>query len=393
MGLMRHKAIGKYIVPIIPDEARTFGMEAFFSTFGIYSSKGQLYEPVDKMMPDGKTNLMYYKEETDGQVLEEGITEAGAMASFIAAGTAYANLGLPMIPFYVYYSMFGFQRVGDLIWLAGDSRAQGFLVGGTSGRTTLNGEGLQHQDGHSHLAASAVPNIIAYDPAYAYELAVIIQNGLQRMYVDHERVFYYLSVYNEAYEQPAMPDGVTEGILKGMYKLVSTDSGDGQTERPQLLGSGPILREVRRAQALLKEKYGIGCDVWSVTSYSELARDAASASRWNWLHPGEPAKQGYLAQAMANVNGPVIAASENVRLVANQIREWVPGNYIVLGTDGFGRSDTRPALRRHFEIDAECTAYAALSGLAQRGQFPLERLPDVIRELGIDPDKVEPLRA
>ena len=393
MGLMRHKGIGKFIVPIIPDEARTFGMEAFFSTFGIYSSKGQKYEPVDRVQPDGSNSLMYYKEEVDGQVLEEGINEAGAMASFVAAGTAYANLGLPMIPFYAYYSMFGFQRVGDLIWLAGDSRAQGFLVGGTSGRTTLNGEGLQHQDGHSHLAASAVPNIVAYDPAYAYELAVIIQDGLKRMYVDHERIFYYLSVYNETYEQPPMAEGVTEGILKGLYKLISTDSGEGQKERPQLFGSGPILREVRRAQSILKEKFGIGSDVWSVTSYSELARDASSAARWNWLHPTEAPRQSFLAKALSGVNGPVIAASENVRLVANQIREWVPTTYIVLGTDGFGRSDTRPALRRHFEIDAECTAYAALSGLAERGQFPRERLPAVLRELGIDPNKVEPLRA
>jgi pyruvate dehydrogenase E1 component len=336
---------------------------------------------------------VYYKEEIDGQVFEEGINEAGAMASFVAAGTSYANLGLPMIPFYAYYSMFGYQRVGDLIWLAGDSRVQGFLVGGTSGRTTLNGEGLQHQDGHSQLAASAVPNIVAYDPAYAYELAVIIQNGLQRMYVDHEQIFYYLSVYNETYAQPAMPEGVADGILKGMYKLQSTDSGNGQQERPQLFGSGTILREVRRAQALLQEKYGLGSDVWSVTSYSELARDAASASRWNWLHPGEPARQSHLSQSLQGVNGPVVAASDNVRLVANQIREWVPTNYIVLGTDGFGRSDTRPALRRHFEIDAECAAYAALSGLAQRGHFPAERLPDVIRELGIDPNKVEPLKA
>ena len=298
-----------------------------------------------------------------------------------------------MVPFFIFYSMFGFQRVGDLIWCAGDSRVQGFLVGGTSGRTTLNGEGLQHQDGHSQLAASAVPNIIAYDPAYAYELAVIIQNGLQRMYVDHERVFYYLSVYNENYEQPPMPEGVTEGILKGMYRLASTDSGDGQAERPQLFGSGTILPEVRRAQELLKEKYGIGSDVWSVTSYSELARDAQSASRWNWLHPGEATKQSFLEQSLAGVSGPVVAASDNVRLVPDQIREWVPGTYIVLGTDGYGRSDAQPALRRHFEIDAECTAYAAISGLAERGQFPAEKLPGVIRDLGIDPEKVEPRTA
>ncbi|MBX3441015.1 MAG: pyruvate dehydrogenase (acetyl-transferring), homodimeric type [Planctomyces sp.] len=393
MGLMRHKGIGKYIVPIIPDEARTFGMEAFFSTFGIYSSKGQLYEPVDKLMPDGSPSLMYYKEATDGQVLEEGINEAGAMGSFVAAGTAYANLGVQMIPFYIYYSMFGFQRVGDLIWLAADSRCKGFLVGGTSGRTTLNGEGLQHEDGHSQLVASTVPVIVAYDPAYAYELAVIIQDGLRRMYVENENIFYYLSVYNEAYEMPPMPEGVAEGILRGMYQVRSTDSGEGQQRRPQLFGSGTILPGVLKAQQMLKEKYGIGCDVWSVTSYNELCRDAMAATRWNRLHPGAEMKKSYLETVLAGRNGPFIAASDNVRTVPDQIREWVPGQFVVLGTDGFGRSDTRPVLRRHFEIDAECTVYATLHALADEGAFDRTRLPDVLQELGIDPDKVDPRTA
>jgi pyruvate dehydrogenase E1 component len=368
-------------------------MEAFFSTFGIYSSKGQLYEPVDKLMPDGSPSLMYYKESTDGQVLEEGINEAGAMGSFVAAGTAYANLGVQMIPFYIYYSMFGFQRVGDLIWLAADSRCKGFLVGGTSGRTTLNGEGLQHEDGHSQLVASTVPTIIAYDPAYAYELAVIIQDGLRRMYVDNENVFYYLSVYNEQYQMPPMPEGVHEGILRGIYRIGGTESAEGQKLRPQLFGSGTILPGVLKAQKMLKEKYGIGSDVWSVTSYNELSRDAMSASRWNRLHPTEKPRKSYLETALADTKGPFIAASDNVRGVPDQIREWVPGQFVVLGTDGFGRSDTRPVLRRHFEIDAECTVYAALHALADQGAFDRQKLPQVLADLGIDPDKVDPRTA
>jgi len=390
-GLMRHKSIGERIVPIIPDEARTFGMESFFSTFGIYSSKGQLYEPVDRV----NGSLMYYKEAKDGQVLEEGINEAGAMSSFVAAGTAYSNLGMNMIPFYIYYSMFGFQRVGDLIWLAADSRCKGFLVGGTSGRTTLNGEGLQHEDGHSHLVATTVPPIVAYDPAYAYELAVIIQDGLRRMYGDGEEIFYYLSVYNENYEMPAMPEGdhIHEGILKGMYKFRSTEGGSGQKQRPQLFGSGTILNEVVRAQQLLKEKYGIGSDVWSVTSYSELCRASMDADRWNRLHPGEPQRKSYLMEQLAGVDGPFISASDNVRLVADQLRQWIPGQYVVLGTDGFGRSETRTVLRRHFEVDAECTAFATLTALAENGGFDAAKLPGVLKELGIDPEKVNPRTA
>jgi pyruvate dehydrogenase E1 component len=391
MGLMKDKAIGERIVPIIPDEARTFGMEAFFSSFGIYSSKGQLYEPVDRI----NGSLQYYKEAKDGQILEEGITEAGAMGSFVAAGTAYANLGINMIPFYIYYSMFGFQRVGDLIWLAGDSRCKGFLVGGTSGRTTLNGEGLQHADGHSHLAASGIPNLIAYDPAFGYELAVIIQDGLRRMFSANEDVFYYLSVYNESYEMPGLPEegAVRDGILRGMYRFRSTPSGEGQSRRPQLFGSGTILNCVLKAQHILQEKYGVGCDVWSVTSYSELARDALSASRWNRLHPADEPRQSFLQLMLSQEQGPFVAASDNIRLVADQIRQWVPGDFNVLGTDGFGRSDTRRALRRHFEVDAECVTYATLEALSRADQFDRQRLPDVLKELGIDPDKVEPRTA
>ncbi|WP_437231237.1 pyruvate dehydrogenase (acetyl-transferring), homodimeric type [Planctomicrobium sp. SH661] len=387
-GLMRHKVIGDRIVPIIPDEARTFGMESMFSTFGIYSSKGQLYEPVDRV----NGSLMYYKEAKDGQVLEEGINEAGAMSSFIAAGTAYSNLGMNMIPFYIYYSMFGFQRVGDLIWCAADSRAKGFLVGGTSGRTTLNGEGLQHEDGHSHLIATTVPQLHSYDPAFAYELCVIIQDGLKRMYADGEEIFYYLSVYNESYEMPAMPEGdhVSEGILKGMYKFRSTDSAEGQEHRPQLFGSGTILNEVLRAQAILKEKYNIGTDVWSVTSYSELCRDSMDAERWNFLHPTEQPRQSFLMKQLDGIHGPFISSSDNVRLVADQIRQWIPGKYTVLGTDGFGRSDTRPVLRRHFEVDAECTAYATLQALSEYDAFDVRQLPQVLKDLGIDPEKISP---
>ena len=388
-GLVRHKGVGKRIVPIIPDEARTFGMEDLFSMCGIYSSKGQLYEPVDA----GKQ--IYYKEAKNGQLLEEGINEAGAMSSFIAAGAAYANLGMNMVPFYVYYSMFGFQRVGDLIWCAADTRCKGFLCGGTSGRTTLNGEGLQHEDGHSHLMASTVPSLRAYDPAYGYELAVIVQDGLRRMYAEGEEIFYYLSVYNEDYAQPPLPDRgeVRDGIIRGMYRLGSTNSSEGQRHRPQLFGSGTILREAIRAQQFLKDRFDIGSDVWSVTSYSELRRDAMDCQHWNDLHPGETPRRSYLEEILDEVTGPFISTSDNVRLVADQIREWIPGEYIILGTDGFGRSETRPELRRHFEIDGECTAYAALRGLARMGAFDAAKLPEVLKDLGIDAEKINPLNA
>jgi pyruvate dehydrogenase E1 component len=386
--LLRDETIGKYVVPIIPDEARTFGMDVLFRQCGIYSHAGQLYEPVDV------ETLLYYREAKDGQLLEEGITEAGSMASFIAAGTASASHGLPMIPFFSFYSMFGFQRIGDLIWSAADSRCRGFLMGGIAGRTTLAGEGLQHQDGHSHLAAAAVPNLRAYDPAYAYELVVIIQDGLRRMYREREPIFYYLTMYNETYPQPAMPEGVAEGILKGMYRLSSQGKkGQDAKSRPQLLGSGPILREVLRAQEILAERFGVGSDVWSVTSYSELRRDALAAERWNLLHPGHAPRTCYVEQCLGGTEGPVVAASDYVRLVAEQIARWVPGRLVALGTDGFGRSDTRQALRRHFEVDAEHIAFATLAALSRLGRVEAKRVREAMTELGIDPEKEDPVLA
>ena len=388
-GLLRDRSIGERIVPIIPDEARTFGMENLFKLVGIYSSKGQLYEPVDR------ANTIYYKEAKDGQLLEEGISEAGAMGSFIAAGSAHAQLRTNMIPFYIYYSMFGFQRVGDLIWCAADARCKGFLCGGTSGRTTLNGEGLQHEDGHSQLVATTIPTLRAYDPAWGYELAVIVQEGLRRMFGEGEEIFYYLSVYNENYEHPAMPadEDVTSGIIKGMYKVRSSDSDRGEQHRPQLLGSGPILRCALRAQQILSDQFGIGSDVWSVTSYSELRRDAMKCQHWNDLHPGDDRRVSYLQSVFEGVSGPFIATSDNVRLVADQIREWVPGEYVVLGTDGFGRSETRDELRRHFRIDAESTAYAALQGLTRMGVFAVDQLREAIRQLGLEQNAVFPVDA
>ena len=382
--LLKDKNIGKRVVPIIPDEARTFGVEGLFAQCGIYSSKGQLYDPVDA------GTIMYYKEAKNGQILEEGINEAGATSSFIAAGTAYSTLGTYMIPFFIYYSMFGFQRVGDLFWLAADARTRGFLLGGTSGRTTLNGEGLQHQDGHSLLIATSVPTIRAYDPAYAYELTVIIQDGLRRMCHENEDGFYYISVYNENYAMPEMPEGCQEGILKGIYKLSGGEASKTTGVRPQLFGSGPLLNEACRAQKMLAEQFGVSSDVWSVTSYSELFRDARACERWNRLHSKEEPRQSYLEQVLKGVSGPFIAVSDNVRLVADQIRPWVPGDYVTLGTDGFGRSDTRSALRRHFEIDAEHTVYAALSALSEAGQFDKKKLAKAVTDLGLDPDKVDP---
>jgi len=386
---MKDKSFGKRIVPIIPDEAQTFGLQTLFATFGIYSSKGQTYTPVDA------GSVLSYKESKTGQVLMEGINEAGAMSSFVAVGTSYANLSLAMCPFYIYYSMFGFQRVGDLIWLAADSRCKGFLCGGTSGRTTLNGEGLQHEDGHSQLMASTVPNLIAYDPAFSYELAVIIRDGLKRMYTDHEDILYYLSIYNENTPQPQMPEGagVEAGILKGLYPLDTSLTNDQRGDRPQLFGSGPILQQVLKAQKILSEKYGVATDAWSVTSYNELKRDAQAAARWNRLHPTETPKLGFVQQQLAGIKGPIISASDNVQLVAEQIRPYVPGQYLVLGTDGFGRSESRSALRRHFEIDAECIAYSTLVALANAGRFDRNKLPQVLNELGIDPDKVDPATA
>ena len=387
--LLKDENIGQRIVPIIPDEARTFGMEGLFRQVGIYSSKGQLYEPVDRNL------VMYYKEAKDGQLLEEGINEAGAISSFIAAGTSYANLGFPMIPFYVYYSMFGFQRVGDLIWLAGDSRCRGFLVGGTSGRTTLNGEGLQHEDGHSQLTATTVPNLVSYDPAFAYELAVIIVDGLKRMFVDQEDVFYYLSVYNDNYLNPPIAEDLDHSkILKGMYQFNQSELPPGEVKsRPQLLGSGPIMNCALKAQKILAEKYGIAADVWSVTSYNELCREARACARWNTLNPTETPKETYVEQCFAQTKGPFISTSDNVKNVAEQIRPWVPGEYIVLGTDGYGRSETRESLRRHFEIDAECVTYATLYALAKQGEFDKAKLPQVLKDLDIDPEKIDPAMA
>lgn len=384
--LLRNKAIGKLIVPIIPDEARTFGMEAFFSQYGIYASTGQLYKPVDA------GTMAYYREAKDGQILEEGINEAGAMSSFIAAGTAYANLGVNMIPFFIYYSMFGFQRVGDFIWCAADSRTKGFLLGATGGRTTLNGEGLQHEDGHSLLLAATVPNLLAYDPAYAYETAVIIQDGLRRMYVEGESIFYYIMLYNEDYAMPAMPAGAAEGILKGMYLVASRDVPRSKA-RVQLLGSGPILRLVLEAQEILAKDYKIASDAWSVTSYKELRREALEVERWNMLHPTSKPRTCYVQDMLKDREGPIVAASDYMHLVPEQIAKWVPGRLVTLGTDGFGRSDSREGLRRHFEVDAAHIVFATLSTLFREGTITRATIQKAARALDIDAEKINPVRA
>jgi pyruvate dehydrogenase E1 component len=376
------KDFGKHIVPVIPDEARTFGLEALFRTYGIYSHVGQLYEPADK------SSLLYYYEAKNGQLLEEGITEAGAMSSFIAAGTAYATHGINMVPFFIYYSMFGFQRVGDLIWAAGDMRARGFMLGATAGRTTLEGEGLQHQDGQSHLAATAVPTIAAYDPAYVYELAVIIHDGLKRMYHDQEALSYYLTLYNEPYPQPPLPPGAEDGIREGLYKLRASERAG--PARAQLVGAGPILREVLRAQDMLGERYGIKADVWSATSFKTLRFRALEADRWNALHPEAPPRESYLEKTVRNQPGVWVAASDYVRLVSEQIAPWLPGGLTALGTDGFGRSDVRPALRRYFEVDAEAVVLATLYALHKRGELEARVVAQAIKDLNIDPEKVTP---
>jgi pyruvate dehydrogenase E1 component len=381
-ALVKDKNIGKHVVPIVPDEARTFGMEGMFRQIGIYSSVGQLYTPQDA------DQLMFYREDKQGQILEEGINEAGSLCSWLAAATAYANHGVSMVPFYIYYSMFGFQRVGDFIWAAGDSGARGFLVGGTAGRTTLAGEGLQHQDGHSQLVATTVPNCVAYDPTYAYELAVIVQDGLRRMYQDQENVFYYITCMNENYAHPAMPEGAAQGILKGMYLLQT--GGRGKV-RVTLFGAGTILREVLAAAALLEESFGVPADVFSVTSFSELRRDALSVARWNMLHPGDPAKKTYVEEALAGHAGPFIAASDYMKTVADQIRQWVPGRYVALGTDGFGRSDSRAELRRFFEVDRHYVVVAALKALADEGKIDAQTVNVAMKKFGIDPEKSNPL--
>jgi len=380
--LLRHEEIGKRIVPIIPDEARTFGMDALFRQIGIYSPKGQLYEPVDR------ETLLYYHEAKDGQILEEGITEAGAMSSFIAAGTAYANLGIQMIPFYFYYSMFGFQRIGDLMWAAGDIKCKGFLLGATAGRTTLNGEGLQHQDGHSHILASAIPTLLTYDPAFAYEIAVIVRDGLRRLYGDGEELFYYLTLYNENYEMPEMPSNVEEGILKGLYKFKPADKG--KTHKAHILGSGPLLREALRAQQILAEQFDVSADVWSATSYKLLRGDALNVKRWNMLHPLAAQKKSYLEAVLQNEEGVFVAVSDYMKMVPDQVAPWIPGGLMSLGTDGFGRSDTRPTLRRFFEVDAESIAVATLYALYQKGALPAQAVDAAIRKLGIDPEKSSP---
>jgi pyruvate dehydrogenase E1 component len=380
--LLRQKSISRNIVPIIPDEARTFGLDAFFREIGIYSSKGQLYEPVDK------NSLLYYHEAKDGQILEEGITEAGSMASFIAAGTSYATHGVPMIPFYVYYSMFGPQRVGDLFWLAGDIRAKGFLLGATSGRTTLNGEGLQHQDGHSLLYASTIPTCLPYDPAFGYELAVIVANGLRRMYVENEDIFYYLSLYNENYSMPPMPAGVEDGILKGLYKFKV--GVEGKKVKAHILGSGPIIQSALKAQEILAERYGVSADVWSATSYKLLRTDAIRCQRWNMLHPTGPAKKSYVEELLAKEQGAFVAVSDNIRTVPDQIASWVPGGLFTLGTDGFGRSDTRTRLRRFFEVDAESTVIGTLYALAAKGLVEPQLVEKAIKDFGVDPEKIQP---
>ena len=384
--LLRDEKWGHLVVPIIPDEARTFGMEALFRQVGIYSHVGQLYEPVDM------DTLLYYKEATNGQILEEGITEAGSMSSFVAAGTAYATHGINTIPFFIYYSMFGFQRIGDLCWLAGDIRSRGFMLGGTSGRTTLNGEGLQHQDGHSQLVATTVPNCVSYDPTFAYELAVIIHDGMRRMFVEQENIFYYLTVMNEGYEHPAMPEGSREGILKGLYLLRKSDAKDAKL-RAQLLGSGAILPHVVEAQKILAEKYGVAADVWSVTSYKELYKDGINAERWNMLHPAEKPRVPYIAQCLANAEGPVIAASDYMKTLPCSVAKWLPRGLHALGTDGFGRSDSRAALRDHFEVDARFVALAALSELARDGKIKTDVVQKAIKDLDIKTEKANPLFA
>ena len=384
--LLRDKEIGKLIVPIVPDEARTFGMEALFRTYGIYAHAGQLYEPVDAHL------LLKYEERQNGQILEEGITEAGSMASFTAAGAAYANIGVNTIPFYTYYSMFGFQRIGDSIWAAADMRCKGFLVGATAGRTTLNGEGLQHQDGHSHLHASTVPNCVAYDPAYACELAVIIRDGIRRMYTERENVFYYLTVYNEPYEQPALVAGSEEGILRGMYKVRAADK-PGKSPRIHLFGSGPLLRAALAAQEILRDKFGVAADVWSVTSYNELYRDAAACERWNRLHPDQTPRKPFITQQLESEPWPVVATSDYVKTLPQRVSAWTPKGIHALGCDGFGRSETREDLRRFFETDAANTAYAALYELSKAGQFDTKKLAAAMKELKIDAEAVDPTKA
>jgi pyruvate dehydrogenase E1 component len=384
--LLDDPQLGRRVVPIVPDEARTFGMHSFFGRVGIYSSVEQRYEPVDI---SARESRMEYREATDGQILEEGINEAGAMASFTAAGTADANHGIAMIPFYIYYSMFGYQRVGDLVWAAADARAKGFLLGATAGRTTLNGEGLQHGDGHSPLLFSVVPTCRVYDPAWAYEVAVIVQDGLRRMVQEQESCFYYLTLYNEAYPQPPMPAGVEDGIVKGLYRYRAAT----EAARVQLLGSGVLLKDVLRAQEILAERFGVAADVWSVPSYVQLRREALESERWSMLHPAEAPRVPYVVSQLGPTDGPIVAVTDYMRAVPEQVARWFPDRFFALGTDGFGRSDSRAALRRHFEVDAAHVAYAALWRLSLAGRFPPKDLAQAMKDLDVDPDQPDPASA
>ena len=382
-ALMKDPAVGKLLVPIVPDEGRTFGLESAIKQVGIDASEGQKYIPHDSDM------LLSYREEKDGQILEEGITEAGSMASFTAAGTAYANYGVPSVPFYMYYSMFGFQRIGDMVWAFADSRGKGFLMGGTAGRTTMLGEGLQHQDGHSHVMASTVPTCISYDPAYAFELAVVLQDGLRRMYAENEQVFYYITMYNEDYAQPEMPqrEDVREGIVRGLYLFKPAAKGHATV---QLFGSGTIFNEVLKAQEMLSTKYGIEADVWSVPSYTEVRREALTVERWNRLHPSQPEKRPYLLHALGDAIGPVIAASDYMKVMPDALAPWLGSRLVTLGTDGFGRSDNREHLRHHFEVDAAAIVAATLSKLVRAGTVQADVAQAAFRDLNVDPESTEP---
>ena len=390
--LTRDKKIGKNIVPIVPDEARTFGMEGMFRQLGIYSSVGQLYEPQDR------DQIMYYKEDKSGQILEEGITEAGAMASWLAAATSYSTHGVTMLPFYIYYSMFGFQRIGDLAWLAGDMRACGFMIGGTAGRTTLNGEGLQHEDGHSLVLANTIPNCISYDPCFGYEMAVIIHNGMTRMLTNRESVFYYITAMNENYVHPAMPEGVEEGIIKGIYRLREVADGDSNAAakfdtRVRLMGGGTILREVIEAANILEKDWNIGAEIYSVTSFNELARDGLEVERWNMLHPNDEPRVPYITQVLGDDDAPVVSSTDYMKTYSDQVREYVPATFVALGTDGFGRSDTREKLREFFEVDKRYVAIAALHALARDGKIDAVTVAKAVQQYGIDPDKPNPATA
>jgi pyruvate dehydrogenase E1 component len=380
--LVRDKTIGKFVVPIVPDESRTFGMEGMFRQLGIYSAVGQLYRPQDA------DQLMYYREDKSGQVLQEGINEAGAMSSWIAAATSYSTNDVPMIPFYIYYSMFGLQRVGDLAWAAGDMRCRGFLLGGTAGRTTLNGEGLQHEDGHSHILSSTIPNCVSYDPTFAYEVVVIIRDGIRRMCQEQEDVYYYITLMNENYRHPAMPEGAEDGIVRGMYLL--KDGGAATGPRVQLLGSGTILREVIAAADLLRDDWNVASDIWSVPSFTELRRDGMSVERYNLLHPGETPRRSYVETLLEKRIGPAIAATDYMRAFADQIREWVPGRYVTLGTDGFGRSDYRVKLRAFFEVNRHYVTVAALKALADEGKVDRSIVVEAIKKYGIDAERPDP---